>query len=177
MNDPVTADKVLLIGMMGAGKSTVGAALATRLGWPYLDNDLLLERTSGATAAEVLAAGGEQGLRAAEARVLTVMLALPGSVIGGLAAGVVLDASDRARIITSPSHVVWLRATPAVLGRRIGTGSSRPFLGADPLPVLRRMAAERQTLYAEVAHQIVDVDTLPASAVASLIVEALPVRV
>lgn len=177
MNEPLTGDKVLLIGMMGAGKSTVGAALATRLGWPYLDNDLLLERTSGATAAEVLAAGGEQALRAAEARVLTVMLALPGAVIGGLPAGVVLDASGRARIIASPSHVVWLRATPAVLGRRIATSSLRPFLGADPLVVLRRMAAERQAMYAEVADQVIDVDTLPASAVASLIVEALPVRV
>ncbi len=177
MNEPLTADKVLLIGMMGAGKSTVGAALATRLGWPYLDNDLLLERTSGATAAEVLAAGGEQALRAAESRVLTVMLALPGSVIAGLPAGVVLDASDRARIIASPSHVVWLRATPAVLGRRIGTGSSRPFLGADPVSVLREMAAERQALYAAVADQVIDVDTLSANAVANLIVEALPVRV
>jgi shikimate kinase len=105
------------------------------------------------------------------------MLALPGAVIGGLPAGVVLDASGRARIIASPSHVVWLRATPAVLGRRIGTSSLRPFLGADPLSVLRRMAAERQALYAEVADQVIDVDTLPASAVASLIVEALPVVV
>ena len=176
MNEPQTADKVLLIGMMGVGKSTVGAALATRLGWPYLDNDLLLARTSGATAAEVLAAGGEQALREAEARVLTVMLALPGAVIGGLPAGVVLDASDRARILAAPSYVVWLRATPAVLARRIGTGSTRPFLGADPLSVLRTMAAERDVLYAAVADQVIDVDTLPAGAIANLIVEALLAR-
>ncbi len=176
MNEPKAADKVLLIGMMGAGKSSVGAALATRLGWPYLDNDVLLERTSGATAAEVLAVGGEPALREAESRVLTVMLALPGAVIGGLPAGVVLAASDRARIIAAPSHVVWLRASPAVLARRIGTGSSRPFLGADPLSVLRTMAADRHELYAEIADQVIDVDALPAGAVAKLIVEALPAR-
>ena len=71
-------DKILLVGMMGTGKSTVGAALATRLGCPYLDNDSLLERTAGMTAPELVAADGEQALQLAESRVLTVLLALPG---------------------------------------------------------------------------------------------------
>lgn len=167
------SDKVLLIGMMGSGKSTVGAALSHRLGWPYLDNDLLLLRTAGATAPDLLAAQGEEALREAESRVLTVMLALPGPVIGGIPGGVVLSETDRARIIGAPAHVVWLRATPAVLARRLGNGSGRPRLGQDLTASLRKLAAERNPFYEEVADQVIDVDAVPVGAVAKTIVAAL----
>jgi shikimate kinase len=167
------SDKVVLMGMMGSGKSTVGAALSTRLGWPYLDNDLLLERTAGSNAVDLLAAQGEQALREAESRVLTVMLALPGPVIVGIPGGVVLSESDRARIVGAPAHVVWLRASPVVLARRIGNGGTRPWLGDDPATALRKLAAERNPFFAEVADQVIDVDALPVGAVAKTIVAAL----
>jgi shikimate kinase len=159
-------EKVLLVGMMGSGKSAVGAALSTRLGWPYLDNDSLLERTAGDNAVNLLAQQGEEGLRIAESRVLTVMLALPGPVLCGIPGGVVLDADDRKRMIGSGSHIVWLRASPAVLARRVGNGAGRPKLGADPTGALRKLAAERNAFYEEVANQIVDVDALPVGVIA-----------
>lgn len=166
-------DKVLLVGMMGAGKSTVGAALATRLGWPYLDNDMLLERTAGSTAPDLLAAEGSEALRAAESRVLTLMLGMPGPMIGGVAGGVVLEESDRARILASSAHVVWLRASVGVLARRVGVGGGRARLGAHPDEALRALARERNAFYEQVADQVVDVDALPAGAVAKLVQEAL----
>ncbi len=166
-------DKVLLVGMRGAGTSTVGAALATRLGWPYLDNDAFLERTEGVSAPEILASQGESALRVAESRVLTLMLGMPGPMIGGVPGGVVLAESDRARLTASDAHVVWLRASVTVLARRVGSGAGRALLGDDPAAALRRLASDRNEFYEQVADQVVDVDALPPGAIAKLVVEAL----
>jgi shikimate kinase len=164
--------KLLLVGMMGSGKSSVGAALSTKLGWPYLDNDVLLERTAGASARALLDNQGEVALRQAESQVLTLLLGMPGPVIGSVAAGVVLDEKDRLRLVQSPAHVVWLRASPQALVRRVN-GSDRPWLGDDPAAVLRRLGAERNGFFAEVADQVVDVDVIPVGAIAKAIIETL----
>jgi shikimate kinase len=164
--------KLLLVGMMGSGKSSVGAALSTKLGWPYLDNDVLLERTAGASARALLDNQGEVALRQAESQVLTLLLGMPGPVIGSVAAGVVLDEKDRLRLVQSPAHVVWLRASPQALVRRVN-GSDRPWLGEDPAAVLRRLGAERNGFFAEVADQVVDVDVIPVGAIAKAIIETL----
>ncbi|MCU1587820.1 MAG: shikimate kinase [Frankiales bacterium] len=166
-------EKVLLLGMMGSGKTTVGAALSTRLGWPYLDNDAMLVRTAGRSAAEIAAADGEQALRTAESKVLTFMLGMPAPMIAGVAAGVVLAEADRLRIMESPAHVVWLRASPKVLARRLGSGAGRPWLDGDPEAALRKLAAERNPHYEEVADQVVDVDALAAGMIAKQIVEQI----
>jgi shikimate kinase len=158
--------------MMGSGKSSVGAALSTKLGWPYLDNDVLLERTAGASARALLDNQGEVALRQAESQVLTLLLGMPGPVIGSVAAGVVLDEKDRLRLVQSPAHVVWLRASPQALVRRVN-GSDRPWLGEDPAAVLRRLGAERNGFFAEVADQVVDVDVIPVGAIAKAIIETL----
>jgi shikimate kinase len=166
-------ERVLLLGMMGAGKTSVGAALANRLGWPYIDNDTILERTSGHTAAALLAQDGEQALRAAESKVLTLLLGMPMPIIASLPAGVVLDEADRRRISTSAAHVVWLRASPKVLARRVGSGADRPWLGDDPEAALRRLAAERNPFFEEVTNQVIDVDALAVGQIARLIAEEL----
>lgn len=168
----VPARKVLLIGMMGSGKSTVGAALSSRLGCPYLDNDVLLERTTGQSAEDILRTDGEQALRVAESRVLTFMLGMPAPIIASVAGGVVLVEADRKRLMDADAHVVWLRATPRVLARRVGTGAGRPKLGVDAEASLRKLAAERNPYYEQVADQIVDVDALAPGAVAKLVAEA-----
>lgn len=166
-------EKVLLLGMMGSGKTSVGGALSNRLGWPYLDNDALLLRTAGRSAADIAATEGEPALRAAELKVLTFMLGMPTPMIAGVAGGVVLDPADRQRIQEAPAHVVWLRASPKVLARRLGTGAGRPWLDGDPEAALRKLAAERNPFYEEVADQVVDVDTLTVGVIAKQIAAEL----
>jgi shikimate kinase len=166
-------DKVLLVGMMGAGKSSVGTVLSAKLGWPYLDNDVLLERAAGATAPELLAQQGEPALRRAESQVLTLLLGMPGPIVGGVPGGVVLDGADRDRLREASAHVVWLRASVGVLARRVGGGNGRAWLGDDPAAALRRLATERNDCYEQVADQVVDVDALPVGAIARLVLEAI----
>lgn len=161
----MTPDRVLLVGMMGAGKTTVGTALAVRLGCGYVDNDALLQRTCGLPGPELLAQRGTEALTEAESQVLTLQLGMPGPLVAGIAGGVVLQEADRDRIAGAGCHVVWLRATIAVLARRVGDGVDRPRLGDDLVAALRVLAAERNPFYAQLADQVVDVDALPVGAV------------
>jgi shikimate kinase len=169
----VPPGKVLLVGMMGAGKTTVGESLASRLEWPYLDNDALLMRTTGTTAAHLEASQGAEALHKAESQILTLVLGMPKPLVAGVAGGVVLDETDCSRIQDSGAHVVWLRASPKVLARRLSGGINRPLLGGDPESALRALAAERHPGYEKIATQVVDVDALTAGMAAKEIVSAL----
>jgi shikimate kinase len=153
----VTAKRILLVGMMGVGKSTVGRALSEQTGWPYVDNDELLHADTGMYGAELLARVGVQALRDAEAAVLAEILQREPPVVAGIAAGVVLRPDDRQRIIDG-GFVVWLRARTETLVQRIGGDQDRAWLQPDPAAALRELAAGRDPLYAEVADLIVDVD-------------------
>lgn len=170
---PSVTSKVLLVGMMGSGKTAVGQALSSRLGWPYLDNDALLQRTSGRTAPELLAADGSEALRSAERSVLTLLLGMPGPLVAGVPGGSVLAQEDRERIRGAGCTVVWLRASPGVLARRVGAGEGRARLGADPAAALRGLAVDRDPFYAEVATVVVDADLQPAGAIAKHLAELL----
>lgn len=153
----MTAKRILLVGMMGVGKSTVGRALSEQTGWPYVDNDELLHADTGMYGAELLARVGVQALRDAEAAVLAEILQREPPVVAGIAAGVVLRPDDRQRIIDG-GFVVWLRARTETLVQRIGGDQDRAWLQPDPAAALRELAAGRDPLYAEVADLIVDVD-------------------
>ncbi len=157
---------------MGTGKTTVGRALAARTGWPYEDNDLLLQRLTGRSAPDLLAEQGEAALRAGERAVLDAVLALPPPLVAGVAGGVVVDPSDRRRV-RDGGHVVWLRARPETLARRVGAGAGRPWLGDDPLGVLQSLVAARAPLYAEVATQVLDVDDRTAHELAEQVLDRL----
>ena len=164
--------RVLLIGMMATGKTTVGRAIAARTGWPYVDNDDVLLRAAGLTARALLARDGEPGLRAAESAVLTALLELPEPLVAGVPGGIVLDPADRARL-RAGGHVVWLRASVPTLVARVGAASDRPWLGDDPAATLARLAQARAPLYAEVATQVVDVDGRTPDDIATAVVAAV----
>ena len=160
-------DRVLLVGMMGAGKTTVGHALECVLSWPYFDNDVLLERAVGKDTRRVQQEDGEAALRRAESAALDVALTEGGPLIAGVAGGVVLDPLDLQRL-QAGGFVVWLRADLSTLARRV-EGTDRPWLGKDPLQSLETLNAGRDVLYQSVASLIVDVDDLPPDLIAQRI--------
>jgi shikimate kinase len=164
--------RVLLVGMMATGKTTVGRAIAERTGWTYVDNDELVVRATGLTARDLLARDGEPALRAAESAVLTSLLGRPAPLVAGVPGGVVLDAADRDRL-RAGGHVVWLRAQVATLAERVGPATDRPWLGDDTTTALARLSAERAPLYAEVATQVVDVDGRSPDELAGLVLAEL----
>lgn len=167
-------DRVLLVGMMGAGKTTVGHALEALLGWRYLDNDELLQRASGMHTRALQQRRGEAELRRAESLALTVALSEPGPLVAGIAGGVVIDPLDRDRL-RGGGFVVWLRATVETLARRVAH-TDRPWLRDDPHGALASLYAGRADLYASVANLVVDVDVLPSPEVATRIAGAISLR-
>ena len=158
--------------MMGSGKTTVGRRLAERLGWPHLDSDEMITRSTGKTVPEIFEERGEAAFRAEEARVLAEAATSDGPAVVSVAGGAVLSAENR-KLIRRAGPVVWLRAEVATLAERVGSGKGRPLLGDDPEAALRRLESERRPLYAEVADVVVDVDNLGADEVVERIVAGL----
>src|SRR5262245_14106098 len=172
MSRDLSPVRLLLVGMMGAGKSTVGHELAKLTGWRYLDNDELLERAVGETARNVLDTKGAGALRRAESGALAEGLREEPPVIVSVAGGVVEDPADRDRI-RGGGFVVWLRAPIAVLTARVGAGEDRPWLQSEPAAALRRLYADREPFYAEVASIVVDVEGLTPAETAGVILDQL----
>jgi shikimate kinase len=158
--------------MMGAGKTTVGRRLAERLGWPHMDSDEMIQRSTGKSVPEIFEERGEQAFRAEESRVLAEAATSDDPAVISVAGGAVLDPDNR-QVMRRAGPVVWLRADPAVLAKRVGSGAGRPLLGDDPAGALRRLEAERRPLYEELADVVVDVDHLRADEVVDQIVQAL----
>jgi shikimate kinase len=164
--------RILLVGMMGAGKTTTGHLLAERLGWGYRDSDADVEAATGLTVPELFARDGEAAFRRAEATVLADACADPLPSIVSVAGGAVLSEENR-RLIAASGTVVWLRASPETLAVRVGDGAGRPLLGDTPAAAVVRLSAVRAPLYAELADVVLDVDVLDPVTVADRIVEAV----
>jgi shikimate kinase len=166
-------EHVVLVGLMGVGKSTVGARLSDVLGWPLVDSDEQVEASSGRTVREIFERDGEAAFRAFEARALAEALDEPGPSIIAAAGGVVLAEENRRRLKAPQVDVVWLRADPTTVTARAAEGVHRPLLADDPAGVLARMAVEREPLYREVADHIVDVDGRSVEDVTTAVLEVI----
>ena len=149
---------IVLVGMMGAGKSSVGRILAHRLDRPLLDSDEMVEQRTGRTVREIWADGGEPAFRALETEVLADALHSDQPSVVAAAGGVVLSEANRGLLQSSDAHVVWLLADVEVLLQRVRNGMHRPLLDEDPEGALRAMFDTRAGLYKEVADAIVSVD-------------------
>ena len=124
--------RVLLIGMMGSGKTSVGRAIEARTGWPYRDNDEAVAVLTGLPTQQLHEQRGTAALRAAESRVMHDALVEAAAVRGGVAGGVVESDDDVAALQAADAFVVYLHTPVEVLVRRVGDGAGRPFLQPDP---------------------------------------------
>jgi shikimate kinase len=165
---------IALVGMMGAGKSTVGRRLARRLDLPFVDSDAEIEAAAGFGIADMFARYGEAHFRDGERRVLARLVKGPRRVIatGG---GAFVDEATRALILES-CIAIWLDADPAVLAARVGRSDARPLLiGKDALATLEALAAVRNPIYAE-AHLAIRSGRVPLETTVERIIAALAAR-
>jgi shikimate kinase len=159
-DDAAGRPHLVLVGMMGCGKSSVGRRVARALGRPFVDLDTAIERTARCRIPELFEREGEAGFRERESAELTAVLATPEPAVVATGGGAVLRAENR-DAMRRRAVVVWLRARPDTLLARVGDGTGRPLLAGDPLGNLTRLAAERAGAYRDAAHEIIDVDGLP----------------
>jgi shikimate kinase len=176
MADPLPRPdrSIVLVGLMGVGKSTVGRRLAKRLGLPFADSDEEIEKAAGSRIAEIFDRFGEAGFRDGERRVIGRLIGGPAQVIatGG---GAFIDEETRA-LILARCVAVWLDADVETLAERVSRRDDRPLLrDKEPLPFLRALAAARNPVYAE-AHLHVKSRSMPHARTVERIVEALAER-
>ena len=154
----VPARHVVLAGMMGCGKSTVGRILAARLGRPLRDSDTEIGAREGRTVREIRDDLGTVALHDVEAAVLQDALAGQGPDVICAAASIADDDGCLAALATPEVAVVWLRVRPGTAAARFPSGTHRPWYGADPAVFLARQAASRGPRLAAVATLTLDAD-------------------
>lgn len=162
---------VVLVGMMGSGKSSVGKRLAARLGLPFVDADTEIETAAGMTIPEIFAQRGEAEFRDGERRVIARVLSTRAPLVLATGGGAFMNPETRARI-AELGVSLWLKAELDVLMRRVRKRANRPLLKTpDPEGTMRRLLAEREPVYAEAdvtvisrddPHEVVVSDTLAA---------------
>lgn len=156
---------IALVGMMGAGKTEVGRALAERLGWPFHDLDDEIARIAGCTVAELFHRDGEPAFRERERRALG-SLVTGSRIVLATGGGAFADLQSRT-LLLARTLTIWLEAEPATLARRLAGTADRPLVrGGEPLPVLEQVLERRRAFY-EQAHLRIRTDGLEVQGVAS----------
>lgn len=168
---------LVLVGLMGVGKSTVGPLVADALGRRFIDLDAEVERRAGRTVRELVTIDGEPEFRRLEAETMAELVAAPNPVVLATGGGAVLDAHSR-QLMRDRPLVVWLRASVDTLVDRVGGGDAglRPLLDDGPVEALTRLAGERDDLYREVADVEVDTTLDDANGVAASVLTAVGER-
>jgi shikimate kinase len=168
----VAARHLVLVGMMGSGKSTVGQRCAERLGRSFVDTDELVATFAGAPVAAVFARDGEAAFRDLERAAVTDACAAPTPTVIAAGGGAVLDAENRTRM-RAAGFVVWLRAPVVQLAARVGDGRGRPLLSGDTKATLERLEVVRRPAYEAAAHAAVDTAGLDVAAVVDAVLAKL----
>lgn len=165
---------IVLVGLMGAGKTTVGRRLASLLRLPFIDADEEIEKAAGLEISEIFALHGEEEFRRGERRVIARLLQGPPHVLatGG---GAFINADTRA-LVRAHALSVWLRADLDVLMRRVEKRDNRPLLKqGDPRATMERLMAERYPIYGE-ADLVVESNNGPHASAVTSVIRALAER-
>jgi shikimate kinase len=154
--------KIVLIGMMGSGKSSAGRRLARSLDSSFVDLDQSIERRAGRSIRDIFASDGEQTFRDLEEEELRLVLLEPGPLVVAAGGGVVVREANRKSLL-AVDQVIWLQASLDILVKRVEARAlrhegHRPLVDGDPKTRLSALMAEREALYEEVATAVVVVD-------------------
>ena len=174
LNALLAGRPLVLVGMMGAGKTTVGRRLAARLGRHFVDSDEEVEKAAGMTIEDIFAAHGEADFRAGEVRVIARLLKDRDLVLG-TGGGAFMNAETRG-LVKSSAVSVWIKADFELLFQRVQRRSNRPLLKtANPRGTLQDLIDKRYPVYAQADVTVVSRD-VPQEQVANEVIEALLAR-
>jgi shikimate kinase len=151
--------RILLIGPPGAGKSTVGVALANELGVPFVDTDEVIEKETGKTITDIFVVDGESHFRALEVVVLKTVLTLENGVIS-LGGGAPISDEAQQLIKNSNSHTVFLDVSLATAAPRVGFNRDRPLLLGNPRAQWQALSDKRRPIYEMLADDCIKVDDM-----------------
>jgi shikimate kinase len=169
-------NNLFLIGYRCTGKSSAGKTLAARLGWTFVDSDRLVAAEIGCSIAEFVAANGWTAFRERERKVIARLAATERQVVA--AGGGTVIATENVGRMRSSGKVIWLQASPDTIRQRMqadaGTVANRPSLtGQGSLEEIAAVLEERNPLYADAAHHLIDTDDLYTDEVAEKIIEII----
>jgi len=165
---------VVLVGMMGSGKTTIGKKVAAALGVPFVDTDAEIERRQGRSVADIFASDGEPAFREIEAAVLAEIVGRDEPKVVATGGGAVLADANR-HLLHERALVIWLKADAGLLAHRVADDDTRPLLGDDPRGSLERLIRDREPLYREVAHRTVEVDRSDRKVMVARVLDAVGV--
>jgi shikimate kinase len=160
---------LIFVGLPGVGKTTIGKAVARRLGRSFVDFDQEIERRSGMEVREIFRLKGEKHFRALEFE-LTRELSTTGGMVLSPGGGWITQ-KESVELLRSAGRIIYLRASPEAVGRRLRRVETRPLLaGRDPVVALRELYEKRRELY-ETADVVVDTEPLMRQQLIAKIVE------
>jgi len=164
--------RILLIGPPGAGKSTVGAALALELGIDFIDTDQLIEKESGKSITDIFVVDGEPHFRGLEVEALKKVLTFENIVVS-LGGGAPISEEAQKVIKNSESHTVFLDVSLATAAPRVGFNRDRPLLLGNPRAQWQALSDKRRPIYEMLANDCIKVDDMDVSQVVAHIKKSL----
>jgi shikimate kinase len=165
--------RILLIGPPGAGKSTIGVALAKELELDFIDTDQVIERETGKTVTDIFVVDGEPHFRALELETLRTVLNLESGVIS-LGGGAPISQDAQEAIEQSNSHTIFLDVSLATAAPRVGFNRDRPLLLGNPRAQWQALSDNRRPIYEKLADDAIKVDDMSVDQVVNQIKKNLP---
>jgi len=161
---------IVLIGLMGSGKTTVGKALAKKLNLDFQDSDDAVEKTAKSSVREIFANQGEAVFRKLESQALADICGRSSAVVLAVAGGAIVAEDNRELLRKSAQCIVWLDAPTPTLVLRTGRGKHRPLLDGDPVGSLNKMRQDREPFYQQLATHHLVTQSLSVKAVVDQII-------